>query len=180
MHVEASALVDLPLFAGLSTVELEEIVSLLVQKRIAARERLIREGDPPGHPIFILLAGSVEVTKAGVNGRPHVISSLSAPSVFGEIEVLAKRPAIASVTAVTDVEVAELPRGAFDELAAQSRSSVLKIIKNLAQTLSFRLAATDEQLAAQFDTGDSLSRAKIGLMRSVLYSSWKDEASKPR
>src|SRR5689334_17201848 len=119
MSVDASVLADLPLFRGLTTVELEEVASILVHRHLKARERVIREGDAPGHPIFLLVAGSVEVTKIGVNGRPHVISSLSAPSVFGEIEVLAKRPAIASVTAVTDAQVAEIPRGAFDELAQE-------------------------------------------------------------
>lgn len=173
MGVDSALLTDFPLFAGLSTVELEEISSHLTTKDVPALERIMREGDPPGHPIYILLAGSVEITKTGIQGHPHVISSLAAPSVFGEIEVLAKRPAIASVTATSAVRVAMLKRGVFDEMCQQNRSAALKVVKNLAQTLSYRLAATDERLATYFDHGDKGQRETIGAMRSVLYSSWR-------
>ena len=171
--VDTKLLAGIPLFRGLSTVELEEIASHLTERKGVPQECIIKEGDPPGHPIFVLMRGAVEVLKGGVDGREHVISSLAAPSVFGEIEVLAKRPAIASVVATTNVELAMLKRGVFDEMAQQDRTAVLKIIKNLAQTLSYRLAATDERLASYFDVGDTTMRERLGLVRTVLYSSWK-------
>ncbi len=175
MPVDPNILADLPLFRGLSTVELEELCSYLSERAIGAKERIMREGDSPGHPIYILLRGTVEVVKGGINGRQHVITSLSAPSVFGEIEVLAKRPAIAGVVATTEVALAELARGDFDQMLNASRTAALKVVKNLAQTLSYRLAATDEQLAAHFDAGDTLAQAEIGLMRSVLYAGWRPD-----
>ncbi len=173
MSIDATLLAELPLFRGLSSVELEEIASQLETREFKQGERIIREGDPPNHPMYILLRGVVEVVKNGVNGRDHVISTLSAPSVFGEIEVLARRPAIAGVAASTVVVAAEFRRGVFDEMVAQNRSAVLKIIKNLAQTLSFRLAATDEQLAAHFESASPGAKESLGRLRHVLYSGWK-------
>ena len=173
MPVAVELLSDLPLFKGLSTIELEEIGSHLVIDEKQAKVHVIKEGDAPGHPIFILMSGSVEVIKHGLDGRDHVISSLAAPSVFGEIEVLARRPAIAGVVSVSPVKVALLRRGVFDEMCSANRPCILKIIKNLATTLSYRLAATDGRLAAYFNSSTPEHRDALSRMRTVLYSSWE-------
>lgn len=171
MPVQVDVLAGLPLFSGLSTIELEEIACHLDIDEAGNEAILIREGDEPNHPIYILLDGSVEVLKHGIDGRDHVISSLSAPSVFGEIEVLAHRPAIAGVRTTSPVKFARLNRGVFDELCADNRACILKVIKNLASTLAYRLAATDGRLAAYFSIAHPDSEA-IGQMHSLLYSTW--------
>ncbi len=173
--VRAESLVSLPMFRGLSSVELEELASYLVDSRAGAHDRIITEADAAAHPIYILLKGSVDIVKSGVKSRPHVIGSLSAPSVFGEIEVLARRPAIASVIATSDCELALLHRGVFDELAAGNKSGILKVVKNLAATLSYRLAATDERLATYFDVESEDAQKQLGHLRTVIYSGWKRE-----
>jgi CRP-like cAMP-binding protein len=123
--------------------------------------------------MYVLLAGSVEVIKQGIDGRGHVISTLSAPSVFGEIEVLARRNAIATVAAATDVKVAVLMRGTFDELCNSNRPCALKMIRSLAQVLSYRLAATDDRLAAHFALSLQGMDEKLGDVRDIMYSGWK-------
>jgi CRP-like cAMP-binding protein len=177
MPVQVDLLSGLPLFIGLSSVELEEMASLLETTESKPRDVLIREGDPPDHPIYILLKGAVEVVKHGVDNRDHIISTLGAPSVFGEIEVLARRPAIASVLTIGPVLLAklrrELRRGVFDELCQQNRPGMLKVVRNLATTLAYRLAATDERLAAYFSTSAPDEAAALGQMRNLLYSSWQ-------
>jgi CRP-like cAMP-binding protein len=170
--VAAADLASLPLFRGLTSVELEELASYLVTRTATAKERIIEEGDSAGHPIYILLGGTVDILKRGHHSRPHVIGSLSAPSVFGEVEVLARRPAIASVVASTDCQLALLHRGTFDELTAANRSAILKVIKNLAATLSFRLAATDERLAAFFGV---LERPEAEALRQAIHTGWKTD-----
>jgi CRP/FNR family transcriptional regulator, cyclic AMP receptor protein len=173
MPIEVDALSQLPLFKGLSTSELEEIAATLQACDAPAGKALIREGDAAGHPIFVLVHGTVEVVKRGLDGRGHVISTLAAPSVFGEIEILTRRSAIASVNAVSDVKLATLSRGEFDQMCNASRSAALKMVRNLAQVLSYRLAATDDRLAAQFDLSIAGNAAKLGEVREVLYSGWK-------
>lgn len=173
MPIDTEVLQSLPLLRGLTSSEVEELAVQLEITAVAAGESIIREGDPPGHPLFILLEGSVEVIKRGMDGRGHVISSLSAPSVFGEIEALARRPAIATVNAVTAARFALLKRGVFDEMCTNNRPAALKMVKNLAQVLSHRLAATDERLAAQFNLSMPGAEAEVGELRRVMYSSWR-------
>jgi CRP-like cAMP-binding protein len=168
MPVPPATIVDLPLFKGLTTVELEEIASLLDLKELPAKSNIIKEGDEPNHPIYILLGGTVEVLMRGYGSREHLITSFQAPSVFGEVEILARRAAIAGVVSTTPVKLAMLRRGLFDELVASDRISVLKMIKNIARTLAYRLAATDGRLAAHF-AGDSDA---LGQVRNTLYLGW--------
>jgi CRP-like cAMP-binding protein len=168
----AADLIDLPLFKGLSSVELEEVASYLADRRVAAHTRIIEEGDTGGHAIYILLAGEVDVLKRGHHPHPHVIGTLAAPSVFGEVEVLARRPAIASVVASTDCSLAVMNRGVFDELTAASRTAILKVVRNLAVTLAYRLAATDERMAAFFGLGGPEHADHV---THTLYTTWRSE-----
>jgi CRP-like cAMP-binding protein len=172
MPIDASLWKSLPLFAGLNSTEVEELAAQMTPKKVAAGQTIIREKDAPGLPMYVLLAGSVDIVKQGVDQRAHVIANLSAPSVFGEIELLACRPAIASVVAATDVSLALLHRGVFEELVAAVRPAVMKVVRNLAQTLSYRLAATDERLAAFASVASGRERKHLGQMQSLLYSGW--------
>ena len=172
MPVQVDLLANLPLFDGLSTVELEELGSHLESAEVDAKQTIIKEGDQPDHPIYILISGNVEVIKYGIDRRDHVISTLAAPSVFGEIEVLARRPAIATVCTVSKCRLALLNRGVFEELCNNNRSCILKVVKNLATTLAYRLAATDGRLAAYFSLTQNNDPEAIGQVHKTLYSSW--------
>jgi len=170
MPVELETLKSLPLLQGLDTTELEEVAAHLSFQDVGAGEEVIREGDEARHALYFLLQGSVDVIKLGMDGRGHVISNLSAPSVFGEIEALSRRKAIATVTASTPCKLALLRRGVFDEMCRDNRSCVLKMIRNLAQVLSYRLAATDDKLAAQF----ALGAPGADEIHKVIFSAWDD------
>lgn len=165
MPVDARRLEGMPVLVGLSSDELEEFATHLSPRSVEAGQPIIKEGDSPDHPIYILLKGYVDVTKRGLDGKARIISSLSAPSVFGEVEMLAKKPAIAGIAAGSGVELAVLSRGQFDELCNQNRLCILKFIKNLARVLSFRLASTDERLAAHFHGAD------LAQVQGALYAS---------
>ncbi len=170
MPVEIETLKSLPLLHGLDTTELEEVATHLAMRDVEAGEEIIREGDDARHALYFLLRGSVDVVKRGVDGRGHVISNLSAPSVFGEIEALSRRKAIATVTASTAARLALLRRGVFDEMCRDNRMCALKMIRNLAQVLSYRLAATDDKLAAQF----ALGAPQADQLHELIYSSWDE------
>lgn len=172
MPVEPHLLSSLPLFAGLTTNELEEIATLMSTTVYPPRAAIMREGDAPGHPIYVLLRGSVDVVKRGFDGRARILTSLAAPSVFGEVEALARRSAIASVVAMGGVDVALLGRGVFDELVTAGRPCVMKVIRNLAQVLSYRLAATDERLAALGNLLSPQDIQKLDEVQHLLYGTW--------
>jgi CRP-like cAMP-binding protein len=172
MPVEPSLLKLLPLFDGLSTAEVEEVAAQMSVQDFEAGASIIREGDAPRHPIYVLLEGTVDVLKRGFDGRARVLTNLVAPSVFGELEMLTRRPAIAGVEAMSGVRAAVLNRGAFDEMLRAQRPALLKITKNLAYVLSWRLAATDERLAALAGGLAPDERVRLEAVRELLGASF--------
>lgn len=175
MPIDAQLLAELPLFSNLTHEELGEIAEHCHLSRVARGTDVIGEGDAPGHPLYVLLSGRVAIVKHGRDNRRHVISQLSAPNVFGEMEVLATRPALAGVVALQAVSFATLGGKAIAALSKGGRPCILKLITNLAATLSYRVAASD----ARPPRGDNAPTPRVGELRQVLYGGW-DATRVPR
>jgi CRP-like cAMP-binding protein len=80
-----------PMFAPLSKKRLSQLVALMDEVDVAAGRTLIRQGKP-GDTFYLVLDGEVEVqvgAKAGVR--------LGAGEFFGEISMLDRGPAVATV-----------------------------------------------------------------------------------
>lgn len=146
MPSRPSGFAALPLFSHLNAAELGEIVAELQPGLAGAGTVLIGEGDPPGSPLYILRRGRVAITKRGPSGKPHWLNTLQAPSVFGEMEVLATRPAIATVVAQETVVYATLSAASIRRLCAQDRACMLKVLHNVIATLRLRARDTEARV----------------------------------
>lgn len=147
MPSRPSALAALPLFSTLNAAELCEIVSELQPGLAGAGTVLIGEGDPPGSPLYILRRGCVAITKRGPGGKPQWLNTLQAPSVFGEMEVLATRPAIATAVAQETVVYATLSAATIRRLCADERTCMLKVLHNVIATLRLRARDTEARIS---------------------------------
>jgi len=80
---------------------------------------ITREGDP-GEACYVIARGEVVVERRAEEdeGGPVELARLSDGSLFGEFALLADRRRHATVRALTDVEVFEIPRLLLRELAA--------------------------------------------------------------
>ncbi|QDE68889.1 cyclic nucleotide-binding protein [Myxococcus xanthus] len=85
---------------------------------------IIRDGDPTDG-LYVVLSGEVEVRKDG-----HLLTQLREGDVFGEISLLQKTPATATVTATRRTTLLRLPRADFDALIS-SHPQILALISNL-------------------------------------------------
>jgi MFS superfamily sulfate permease-like transporter len=134
------------LLEGLTAAELAQVVPQLVERRLAAGERLFAEGDP-GHSIYLLTEGSVSMLdRAG--GQRFV--SFSPGMCFGETAVLDGRGRTADARADVASVVYELPSSVFETLRQEQPAVAAGIYRNLALHLSARLrsAAAAWRLAA--------------------------------
>src|SRR5262245_30472101 len=89
-----------PIFASLNA---EEIGSLLrdevSQERVYPQDTVIlREGEV-SDSVFLICAGSVQVTLGGTGGPLRLLAILQAGEIFGEMAVLERRPRSATVLA---------------------------------------------------------------------------------
>jgi MFS family permease len=104
---ELALLRNIPIFAPLPPVRLEQLASHLSHVRLAAGEVVFREGEH-GDRFYVVEKGEVTVEP---EGRPPV--TLGRGGSFGEIALLRDVPRTATVTAFTDVELWALERDIF-------------------------------------------------------------------
>jgi MFS family permease len=104
---ELTLLRNIPIFAPLPPVTLEQLASQLSHVRVTAGDVVFREGEH-GDRFYVVEKGEVTVDP---EGRPAV--TLGRGGCFGEIALLRDVPRTATVTARTDVELWALERDIF-------------------------------------------------------------------
>ncbi|MFP2910304.1 cyclic nucleotide-binding domain-containing protein, partial [Pyxidicoccus sp. 3LFB2] len=104
---------------------------------------IIRDGDATDG-LYVVLSGEVEVRKDG-----HLLTRLKEGDLFGEISLLQKTPATATVTAARHTTLLRLPRADFDMLIS-SHPQILVLISELSDE---RLRRTQRVLGAASGSG---------------------------
>ena len=130
---KAEALRGAPLFEGLSKKELGELARVTEDLQVPEGTVLLKE-DTLGREFFVLVEGSVEVTR---NGK--LIATREAGDFVGEIALLTSARRTATVTTKTPVRCLILMRGDFRRVLDDNRSIERKVMAALAE----RVAATD-------------------------------------
>jgi CRP-like cAMP-binding protein len=111
---DRAALAALPFFKGLEPQELDRILPRMVTVRVPAGEAVFREGDP-GDRYYVIRGGEAELSAGG-----QAISRIGRGAGFGDLALLFGRPRSATVTAITDLELAALGRNEFAWLVKTS------------------------------------------------------------
>jgi CRP/FNR family transcriptional regulator, cyclic AMP receptor protein len=108
--VDAKQLNQVPLFAGLSKKERERVARWADEIDVAPGHHLVDQGRFP-HEFFVLLEGSVEVTRDGEH-----LADLGPGDFFGEIALVEQERRTASVIATTPVHAIVMHQRDFDEM----------------------------------------------------------------
>lgn len=127
----------LDIFETASPAQLEALAAVATREEIISGTVVIREGDEPDD-LFAIESGSLEVTKAGIEGS---LATLGGGDYFGEIGLLHKRPRTATVTAVTDAVLYRIPGDDFLRIANEGP----RISTTLLAVVSNRLAASSPE-----------------------------------
>jgi CRP-like cAMP-binding protein len=119
-----------PLFAGCSKSELRQLASIADELDVRKGTVLTREGRV-GHEFFVLIDGSVTVTK---NGRK--LADLSGGDWLGEIALLTKAPRTATATATSAVTTLVIVDREFRRVVAEMPSIAMKVLTCVAERLT--------------------------------------------
>ena len=125
-----------PLFARCDKKELQELASVIDTADVAAGDVLFRQGSVH-HEAYIIESGTAEVE---VNGE--VVAEIPPGEMIGEVALLARGPASATVRATTDMSVLVVPHQRFHQILMNAPGLGIAIAKELA----VRLQATDARL----------------------------------
>jgi CRP/FNR family transcriptional regulator, cyclic AMP receptor protein len=131
-------LVRSPLFAQLTSVELDRVAALLRRRRYRAGEPVFREGDP-GTAFYVIDSGEVKILLGGSEGKEVVLSLLVPGEFFGELALLDGEPRSADAVATVPTELLLLPREDFLRFLRE----VPAVAVNMLAALSRRFRRTD-------------------------------------
>ena len=128
-NAKVELLKRVPLFSGCTKAELAELAIRTDELAIREGSTLAREGKP-GREFFVLVDGSVKVTKSG-----RKLAELGAGDWFGEIALITGGVRTATVTATTPSRVLVLTDRTFRHVVEEMPSIALKVLASLGERL---------------------------------------------
>ncbi len=121
------------------------MMPLLKNEEFAKDARIIEEGSI-GDSMYIILKGSVRVTKYGQNEQEILISSMGTGSYFGELSLVDKLPRSANVTTNEDSILLVLKRDSFESLLEENKDFAINFYKNCMMETMSRIRETASNL----------------------------------
>jgi signal transduction histidine kinase len=151
------------LFDGLSATELNTLRGLCRVESFPAGHQLFREGDP-GDAIYVIRAGTVEISASVSGGRAQIVSKLGPGEFFGEMSVIEFKPRSATATAAEPLVVYRIPAGEMLTFVHHTP----EIAVNLMREMSHRLRDFNVRHVQQISQAERLSL--VGrFTRSILH-----------
>ena len=152
------SLSSIPLFLDLDDVELANVEEHCTPRKYPKNSMVILE-EEFGDIIFIILMGTVKITRVNDEGKEVILALLGAGEIFGEMAILDGEARSANALAQEDCELLAIQKSEFLNLLRRN----FKISFALMCELAKRLRKSDQQIEAL-----SLSDAEHRIGVSVL------------
>lgn len=134
----ANVMATSPVFRPFGAKDRRTLIGKLKARDVTAGEAVLTEGRP-ADGLYVVMAGEVAVSKR-IDGQEAVVATLHEGELFGEISLLTKRAATATVAATRTSTLLRLPRETFDEVIS-THPQILVLVSELSEA---RLKALDE------------------------------------
>ena len=152
------SLSSIPLFLDLDDAELANVDEHCTPRKYPKNSMVILE-EEFGDIIFIILTGTVKITRVNDEGKEVILALLGAGEIFGEMAILDGEARSANALAQEDCELLAIQKSEFLNLLRRN----FKISFSLMRELAKRLRKSDQQIEAL-----SLSDAEHRIGVSVL------------
>ena len=146
--IETLFLTQSPLFRNLDETERAQILIIGQVRTFGAGRVIFREGDA-GDGLFILLKGSVRISKRSVTGE-EALAVLEPPAFFGEMALIDFSARAADAIANDPSELFFIPLKELRSLIEAHHPLALKILYALCEVLAQRLRETNERYMSVF------------------------------
>jgi cAMP-dependent protein kinase regulator len=118
---EPLAVPNIPLFSQLGHEAFVAVLEQLALRSFQPGETIVTEGEP-GHSMFAIVEGRVEVVRRMEGGQRRAVAMVGPGDFFGEMALLAEGPRLASVMAAERTLVLELTRAQVEQLVKRHPS----------------------------------------------------------
>ena len=134
MLTDPSILTEVAHLRELSPAERAALAERIDLHNYAAGQTIFSYGDP-GHALYIIRSGEVEIFLKNDQGEKIVLETSGPGDVFGEISLLDDGPRTAWVAAISDVEVLRLDREHFEDYVRLYTPAALNLLSVAARRL---------------------------------------------
>jgi CRP-like cAMP-binding protein len=135
------ALRRIQLFADLTDRESDTILDLMHEKTLGKGATVFHQGDGGGG-MYLLLSGSVKISRTGRDGRDVTVAVLHEGNFFGEMSLIDGQPRSASATTTQSTRLLVLDREHFQRYVLSQARIVAKMLRELSK----RLRAADQTI----------------------------------
>jgi len=138
---------EIPMFDQLKPEDVPVMASFLEYRPVPPKTVLATEGQI-GDSVFFIISGKVEIRKEGMDGKVAVMGQRGKGTTVGEIALVVENSMrIATIVAVDNVELLSLSRGNFEKIIAKNPTIAIRILRNIAATLSQRVSQLSGKVA---------------------------------
>jgi len=142
-------------FKGIDQKNLKLLDESLFQiKQYHSEDVFIKEGTI-GDEMFLIVEGTVQVSKKLPSGEEMTISQHRAGEFLGELALITETNRSASVSCLTDAQLIVIKKKAFFSITA----SIPHLLSNVAQIIAERLCSSDDRSASE--VGKSLALLQL-------------------
>tara|TARA_B100000700_G_scaffold276772_1_gene323577 strand:- start:144 stop:821 length:678 start_codon:yes stop_codon:yes gene_type:complete len=131
------------IFSDLSDSELDNIKTLCQTRKYPKNSMIILE-EEMGDVVFIVMTGTVKITRVNDEGKEVILAMLGSGEVFGEMAILDGESRSANALAQENCEVVTINREEFLNLLKTNN----KVALNLMTEFAIRLRKSDQQIEA--------------------------------
>ena len=141
---------EIDLFEGLGALHLAHLHSIVQERTLKYGEVLFEEGDD-GNEIYVVVEGSVRISKMVPGIGEEALAILRPGSYFGEMEFINRDlNRAARALAHEQTRLFAIPYADLDTLLGTDRDLALAVQANMLKTLAARLRATNDKVTAMF------------------------------
>lgn len=124
---------------------LDALTAAMKETSFAAGDTILKAGHA-GDKLLFIRSGAVRLVMRLDAGGHHNLASLGPGDFFGELAFLDERTRSTDAVAETGAQLYEIQREAFDAICRAHPDTGIKILKQLARILAFRLRRADAEL----------------------------------
>ena len=121
---------NIPMFAGLPDVQLEQIARMAVSRKVARNTTIVFVGDSTDS-LFVIMSGSAKVLNRDAEGNEVILTFLAAGECFGEMGLIDGSPRSADVVANESCELLMISKADLMKALSDNVDLCLNIMKSL-------------------------------------------------
>ena len=130
-----------PIFIDLDAEELADVSESCTPRKYPKNSMIILE-EEFGDIVFIIIKGTVKITRVNDEGKEVILSLLGPGEIFGEMAILDGEPRSADAIALEDCILFKIKQRDFSQVL----SSQTEVMKGIIQILTKRLRETTQKL----------------------------------